>query len=68
MNLYQPSIEIMKKSVEDFIKMKTGYDIKIVFNNPFDADRHFIMMIDAYKMITYGKKEDNINEERKGSD
>lgn len=58
----------MKKSVEDFIKMKTGYDIKIVFNNPFDADRHFIMMMDAYKMITYGNKEDNINEERKGSD
>ena len=46
-----PPIEVMIKEVEQYIRLKTGRNVSIIFNDPFSIQRHIEMLRDAYKMI-----------------
>lgn len=46
-----PPINVMIVEVERYIYMKTGVKVNIVFNMPFEVNRHVDMLKDAYKII-----------------
>lgn len=56
MNIIFPDVNVMIREVEAYILQKTGRKIHIVFNNPFELNRHIEMLKDAYKMIKKDEK------------
>jgi hypothetical protein len=46
-----PPIDTMIKEVEQYIKLKTGRTVNIIFNNHFRMQEHIEMLRDAYKII-----------------
>lgn len=45
------SVDEYKKVVSDYIFDKTKLNIRIVFDNPMNAHRHFAMLVMAYDYI-----------------
>lgn len=55
---HTPSVKEMIAVVEDYIYLKKGRKVKIVFDNPMSMHKHIIMLNEAYNVaIAYNNKE-----------
>jgi hypothetical protein len=55
-NIQYIDLEVYKREVEDYIYVRTGYKIKVVFDDMQMMRRHFQMLCHAYDMAVNYKK------------
>ncbi len=49
---HTPSVEVMCAVVQDYIFLKKGKKVKIIFNDPMNLRKHLIMLNEAYNHVT----------------
>ncbi len=48
---HTPSVEEMIAVVQEYIKERTGKNVRIVFDNPMSLRKHLIMLNEAYNYV-----------------
>ena len=55
---HTPSVKEMISVIEDYIYIKKGKKVRIVFDDPMNMHKHIIMLNEAYNIaIAYNNKE-----------
>ena len=55
---HTPSVKEMISVIEDYIYIKKGKKVRIVFDDPMNMHKHIIMLNEAYSyVIAYNNKE-----------
>jgi len=56
---HTPSVEEMIAVVQEYIYLKKGKKVKIVFNNPMSMHKHIIMLNEAYNVAITDRNNTN---------
>ena len=56
---HTPSVEEMIAVVQEYIYLKKGKTVRIVFNNPMNLRKHVIMLNEAYSVAIADRNNTN---------
>ena len=56
-----PSVEVMCAVVQEYIFLKKGKKVRIIFNDPMNLRKHLIMLNEAYNVAIAYKNNGNTN-------